>query len=150
MRKGLTLVEILISITILLVVGAVSIGPILNWRAQKKIDYASDITLSALKEARNLTVNAYGGNQYGVYLGQNDRIINFVGSSYNPSDASNTVTVLPGGEIISTSTLGTSIVFQKFTGNAGVSGSIILKDVTNASTTRTILVDISGIVSLQK
>jgi len=147
---GFSLIEILIAIAILLIIGGVSISPFLNWRREKAIDSASDITLSVLEEARNLTINAYKGNQYGVYLGTNDRLITFIGTTYDSGTTSNIVTMLPTNEIISTSTLGTSVVFQKFSGSAQGNGIIVLSDKNNASTTRTIIVDISGAVSQKK
>ena len=147
---GFSLIEVLIAITIILIVGAVSVSSFLDWRSQKMMDSAVDITLSTIEEARNLTVNAYQGNQYGVYLGENDKLISFTGALYNPSDSSNKTTLLPAGKIISTSTLGTSIVFQRFTGRAGGNGEVILKDGNNESNTRTILIDNSGIVSIKK
>ena len=148
--RAFSLIEILIAIAIMLVIAGVSVTSLLNWRREKTIDSASDIVLSVLQGARNLTVNAYQGNQYGVYFGENDRVISFTGTTYNPSDVSNIVTLLPAGEIISTSTLGTTIVFQKFSGGVLGSGSVAISDKNNASTTRTILIDISGAVSQKK
>lgn len=144
------MVEILVAIAILLIIGGISVTSFINWRREKIIDSASDVTLSVLEEARNLTVNAYQGKQYGVYVGENDRLISFVGNSYNPSDSSNTITMLPAGEIISTSTLGTSIVFQKLSGYANGNGTIVISNKNNSSTTRTVVIDPSGVISVKK
>jgi prepilin-type N-terminal cleavage/methylation domain-containing protein len=147
---GFTLIEIMIAITIILIIGAISVSAFINWQSEKKMDGASDIVASVLEESRGLTINAYGGNQYGVYLGTNDRVISFVGATYNPVTVSNTTTLIPSGVTISTSTLGTAVVFQKFSGSAGVGGIIVLSDNKNASNTRTIMVDTSGAVSVKK
>jgi prepilin-type N-terminal cleavage/methylation domain-containing protein len=149
-QTAFSMIEILIAIAILLIIGSVSVASFINWRREKKIDSASDITLSVLEEARAQTINAYQGKQYGVYFGVNDRLISFVGNVYNSSDISNKITMLPEGEIISTSTMGESIIFQKFSGSAGAGGNIVLKDHNNTSTTRTILIDNSGVISVKK
>ena len=149
-KTAFSVIEILVAIAILLVVGGVSVTSFLNWRSEKNIDSAADITLSVLEEARNLTINAYGGNQFGVYFGSDDRLVRFTGTTYNAGDISNVITLLPRNEIIATSTKGALIVFQKFTGSAGGAGTIVLTDKNNASTTRTMVIDNSGIVSIKK
>lgn len=144
------MLEILVAITILLVISGISINSLLNWRSEKTLDSASDITIGVLEEVRNLTINGYGGSQHGVFLGKNDQITSFVGDVYVESDTSNIITLLPKNKIISTSTLGNLIVFKKFSGAIGTAGKIVIQDKNNASSTRTILLDSLGAVSLQK
>lgn len=145
-KKGITIIETLIAITILLAIGTVSVSSFLNWRNAKNIEVGTDTVLSVLKEAKSLTVNGKGGDVYGVYLGVSDQVILFKGASYNPAFVVST-TSLPANIIISTSTLGNSVLFQKFSGNANGNGIIIVKDNSNASNTRTINIEASGSLS---
>jgi prepilin-type N-terminal cleavage/methylation domain-containing protein len=147
---GFSLIEILIAIAVLSIIAGVSVTSFFNWRSQKTIDSASDIAISVLGQARNLTVNAYQGKQYGVYVGKNDRLITFVGNSYNQIDPLNTITMLPTDKIISTSSPEAYVIFQKLTGLATGLNSFVISDKSDASIMRKIFIDSTGVISIQK
>lgn len=146
MKKGLTMIEIMVAVTILFGISAISASSFINWRNSKNIEAGTDIVLSVLKEARNLSVNGKGGDSYGVYFGETDKAILFRGVSYSPPLVVST-TSLPLNISISTSTLGETITFKKFSGNTNGNGIIIIKDNSNASNTRTINIEASGSLS---
>lgn len=145
MRRGFTALEILVSLAIMALLAAVSIGAFSKVRNAKSLDSAVESASSLIREARSRALASEDGSQFGVYF-EASRAVLFKGTVFTEGDPDNKVYELPGvAEIFNVSFSASSTVFKKLTGDPQSPGevSIRLKD---ASGSRTIFINEVGLV----
>ena len=139
MKRGYTLVELLVVIVIALIIAGLAITSLSNIRERNKLTDARDNVHSQLRLARNNTLASKDASQYGVYLDA-DEATYFKGNDYASSIETRTYNV-PNGVSISGISLeggGNEIVFERLTGETDEFGSITISndaDPENASST---------------
>ena len=147
MKKGYTLVELLIVIAVLTVILIISAATFYNLTKKSDLDISRDNIISTLNVARNKTVASEGPAQYGVYFDATsspDRYILRNTSFDEIHDLPSSI------EISNTSFNGGSdeVVFKLLDGNTDNYGSITIKHLTT-NETRTIYIYSSGEISTQ-
>jgi hypothetical protein len=103
-----------------------------------------------LNEARALTLASYDNTVYGVHL-LPDRATLFKGNTFSSSDPDNKVNVISSRVSISNIVLsggGNDIIFQRLTGKTGQNGTITLSLISDPSKSKTITIQVSGIIEL--
>jgi len=140
---GFTLLEILISISLILILTLFTVSVGLNFYKSQQLENQAQTILQTLRRAQLKAMAVEMDSSFGVYL-TNDSYILFKGSSYanNRDPQYDEVFDLP--EIINVSGL-SEITFSKFEGKPNITGNIILN---NNGESRTININKFGTISL--
>lgn len=150
-REGITLLEILISVSVLVVMAAVLVPQFFNFYDQQSLkDDASKVAF-ALQNARDKAKNGENGSDWGVHftatlpLSSQDYFVVFSGSSFAGGQAQQTVTLNPSNKF---NTHGAGfrqdIIFSKITGLPDAPANIIISSINDASASSTVSVSSVG------
>ena len=144
----MTIIEIMISVSVVVVLAAVSFQVFNVFIKRQALDKDTQKIVSMLKEARSATLASRANSVYGVHFVAT-RTVMFKGTVFIESDSNNrelslnprvqiTVTNLNGG--------GSDIIFDRLTGATDQYGSITLSLVASTSITKIISIEETGIV----
>jgi Tfp pilus assembly protein FimT len=146
---GMTLVEILVSMAVLIILLSVGLFHFSRARVMRELDIQAETIASELSKARTRAVAGEGGLQFGVYFATSS-YVSFRGSSYNSSDPLNVVFTLPNNMVLSDTISGSGnyITFSRITGQSSSSSTVTISVSGVASSSRTIHVGTMGEVSI--
>lgn len=150
-QRGFTILEVLIAITILGIVSLIAILSFSGFRSGIAINTETEDILSILEEARILTTSSYLDSQYGVHF-ESNRLVLFKGTLFTEPNADNVVKNMQSNVTISSINLnggGDDVLFERITGNTNEYGTVVLQNISNASTTRTINIYNNGIIDIE-
>ncbi|MDP2812204.1 MAG: hypothetical protein Q8O32_00735 [bacterium] len=130
-RKGISIIEIIITISIVSILTGMGMAAYLSWQKQARLVDNSDAIKSALVRAQQLATAAASSTDWGLHL-ELDRYVLFSGSFYSVDDANNSSWNLSGVEINDPELSFTDgaggrtadVVFHKFTGLTSNTGTI--------------------------
>lgn len=148
MKKGFTLIEVLIVIALSIIILSIVISTfysIAKTQALEK-DYIS--VASLVDQAKSLSINSKSNSQYGIYFSSSTVAI-FKGSSYSTSTVSQTHTLNGKVNISGINLVGSStdqLVFDRLTGYASASGTIAISLKESTSTARLIRIYNTGTI----
>ncbi|MFH1671337.1 MAG: prepilin-type N-terminal cleavage/methylation domain-containing protein [Candidatus Portnoybacteria bacterium] len=152
--KGFTLAEILIVIGILVILAALAVPAFNVFLKESDLNRSSEEIAGLLRLAQSRTISSEGGSQWGVYFTDSpdpDQYILFKGMSYALRDVSFDE-VYSFSENIEISAIvfggGQEVVFNRFTGSTNQPGSLSFSLKSDASKTRTVYVESSGLVEI--
>lgn len=128
-ESGVTLIETVVVMGILVLVAIASLGSMRNVRSKAALDDGQALLVRALEKARSRAATGFGTTNHGVYI-EPDRIVEFEGSAYVPG--SGTESLLPGAVSIQTST---TVIFTRLTAEASVSATLTLANTSGATST---------------
>lgn len=134
--RGITLLEILMSIAIIAVVAAMLIGVFGGWRAGGDLEDARSNIIGILKDARSRTLASESNTSYGVHF-ETEKAVLFQGAAYNSSDPKNEIYSLSGSIKISSISLtggAADTVFTRLLGTTTASGTITIESKRNQNT----------------
>lgn len=149
-NQGFTVLEILFVVAIIALAVTIVTISLSKLNSSQALDQSAALITSILDEARSLTLSSKGDSQYGVYL-EASQVVLFKGATYSQPDPTNVVTslhALVGLRNITLSGGGTSVVFQRLTGNTDETGTAEIFLKASPTTFRTITVRATGIVEL--
>lgn len=143
--SGLTIIEILVSITIILLVSSVIIAGFVQYSYQQAFAERLDFVSLTLSEYRQRTLGAQFDDSYGVYIGTSSLVF-YQGSSYATAVAQEPV-ALPSHIVATSSLSGGSYetTFARVTGIPSATGTINLSD-TRTGKNATITISASGLI----
>lgn len=151
--RGTTLTELMITISILLVIGAVAIPAI--YLFQKETDLADEAltVLNVLRLARSKALASEGASRWGVYFTTStepDQYVLFQGQSYtNRTTSSDETYQLPKSVEFSTIALaGKEVVFKPVVGDVIQGGEVWLQQKDDITEINTIYIANSGMISM--
>ena len=150
---GITLVEVLVSISISVFILAGAVGTYIffkNIRNTEALNNAGNIAKFRLEEARSLTLSSKDSSVYGVHF-ETSAVVLFKGNTYVAGASTNDVSSLGPYATISTSLNGggSDVVFSRLTGETTQNGTITAAEVADPTKTITITLSQTGFVSLQ-
>ncbi len=145
-NRGFTFVEILIAVSLLVLIGTFSVATFRALYQNSAERIVAQEIADALREARNNTIGSKNNTVYGVHIATSS-VTRFVGATYTPGHASNTVYVFDGGATATGTfvTGGTSIVFTRLTGVPSATGTILIHNADMTSTT-TVTIESTGLI----
>ena len=130
--RGLTLIELLLVIAILLVVSSLAIPFIQSFQTSADLAAQADILTTTLRLARLQAVTGAHDSGWGVYFDtDNRRFILFKGDGFGSRDARYDQEFRYPASIAVTTDLGGEIQFNRYSGDPSASGTIELADETN-------------------
>lgn len=148
MKKGLTLVEILVLLAIVGGMAAMVWHIFPGSRNRRALESGVRLVSSVIEEARSLTLSAKNDSAYGVHFDTN-QVVLFVGPTYTAGAATNVVSPLPGLTSIRNVTLaggGSNVVFKRLTGETLNAGTLEVYLLPVTTTARTITISQTGVV----
>lgn len=141
MLRGFTLIEILLSLSMMAVIAAFSLPVAQNYQLRSGLHVAKDTTAQQLRRAQSLSIAGEGDDTWGVAI-QNGSVTLFKGSSYASRDTSyDEVNAIQTS--ITTSGI-SEVVFTRITGEPSTTGDINLESA--ASQTEIITVQSNGLI----
>jgi prepilin-type N-terminal cleavage/methylation domain-containing protein len=150
MRRGFTLIETLVILSIIGIIVVITVSSLALFRSSQGLDKDTETVVEVLQQARTQTLNSQAASQYGVHFSSTSTTL-FVGPSYSPTASTNNVYPLQSADTILTITLvggGSDVVFNRLTGETSQNGTILLQS--NSSTKRhTVTIYKTGLVELQ-
>jgi prepilin-type N-terminal cleavage/methylation domain-containing protein len=146
MKKGFTLIEIMIIIVITAVLTGVIFYTFYNLLADQSLkkDFSSVVAL--VERAKSMSLNSKNNNSFGVHFTSSSTIL-FSGGAYS-STSTLEIYNLNSRTNISNISLGgiSDIKFEKITGYANATGTVSLSLKNNASSTMTMTFFKTGII----
>jgi prepilin-type N-terminal cleavage/methylation domain-containing protein len=147
-KTGFTLIELVIVISIIFIVSAISIVSFGLYEKKSAVENSLEEIIACLKSAQNKTLASEENSQWGVYFdpAQSDYVL-FKGSIYNPEAVENEINEIPQRIEINEINLAggeNKIVFKRLTGETDQFGSISLRLKGNPAETKTIYIEDSG------
>ncbi len=150
MKKGYTLIELLITIAVLTVILVISSAAFYNLTKKSDLDTSRDKIVSALNTARNRTMASEEAAKYGVYFdisSDPDKYIFFQGVSTSFDEIHDLFSSVEISDI-SFNQGGSEVIFNRPEGDTNNYGSITIRSLAT-SEIRTIYIYSSGEISTQ-
>lgn len=147
-KNGMSLIEILLSIAIIVVILFVVINLFSNYNKKQVLDNSVEKVSSLLKEARSLTISSKDDNSYGVHFEQ-DVVVLFKGTTYISDDPNNKINQIDKKAFISEINLSggeNNVVFQRLTGKTDYYGTIKISLTSDVLNFKTVSIYQTGVV----
>ncbi|ETB64193.1 TPA: hypothetical protein DIC38_00230 [Candidatus Nomurabacteria bacterium] len=151
-NKGITILEIIIVISITILIASIVTLNLSDFKRARTLENATSEIISLINKSRNNTISSLNSSNYSIHF-DSDKVVLFLGSTYDPNAITNEVMVLESSlEIpislgVSLNGGGSDIVFQKITGETNNYGTINIRLKTDINTYRTININQLGVVS---
>lgn len=150
-RRGFSLVDMMIAISIMTLIASVIILSFAAFRTRKNLDAAVEMVMVAFSQAHFDTISSKGDSPYGVAI-QDDEVIYFKGATYPGEGAVGNIHYrLPSTIEIANITLnggGTEIFFNRINGGTAQYGYFDVRAKSATTTSNRITISQVGIVSL--
>lgn len=151
MKSGLTMIEILLVLAIMVIVGGMTYGGYSVWhRRVVLVNNVSELK-SNLVKVQQLATAAAQNSDWGIHL-ESDSYTLFQGSFYNQDDPNNQVKSIAGSQILNPDatfsdgigSFSSNVVFIKFKGITYNTGTIAITDTVGSGGTKYITVSETG------
>lgn len=143
MRRGFTLLETLLVVTLMAVIGGVSVPVYQSFQVRNDLDIAADAVVQSLHAAQASSWSVEGDSAWGVKILLGGIAV-FKGASYAARDAAYDAIIEVPSSVAPSGT--TEFVFAKLTGLPGAAGDLTLS-ASGIGETRVIGVNAKGTVS---
>ncbi len=151
-NKGITVLEILMVITIMIILIATVMPNLSKFKNERILNNTAGDVVAILNKARSDTISSYNSNNYGIHV-ESSRVVYFSGPTFNNNDSSNIVVSLDpnvnipaiGGINLSDGT--SDILFTRLTGDTTNYGTIIISLTSDATQQKIITISKTGSVS---
>lgn len=150
MKKGFTLLEILIIVGIVAILAALAIPALHDFQLTSDLENSSQELINTLRLAQQKTIASEGASSWGVYFTTSvlpHQYVLFKGDSYLSRDASkDEIHKISGAVLISEINLGggSEAVFNQISGTSLSQGSVVLALKVDSSKTKTVYIESSG------
>ncbi len=144
--RGVSLIEIIIVIAVLAIIAALSMTALKGTLNAEALDKDTEAVISMLREARGNTISSQGGTQYGVYFSMTEAVL-FTGATYDAATSTNRSAAFSGRtDIVTAITGGSTVVFQRLTGQTAHSGTITVRLKSDLTKTKVVIVYPTGLI----
>ncbi len=149
-QKGITLMEVLVVIAIIIILVTVAAPQFLKIRNTQILKGTGEDVMSLLAKARSQTMASLNSTEYGVHFASN-QIVLFSGTVYNQNNASNEIDTISSRATISNISLtggAVDVYFNRLSGTASSTGTITISISSDLSLAKTITISGTGGVSI--
>jgi prepilin-type N-terminal cleavage/methylation domain-containing protein len=146
-KRGFTMVELLIVVAIAILLSAVVFSSLLSFRKNQALEKDTELVVQLLNQARSQTLSSKGATVYGVHFASS-QVILFSGSTYAAAASGNQAFDLTSTDTILTITLtggGSDVLFQRLTGETTQNGTIVISS-SGISRTKTVTIYRTGVI----
>ncbi len=149
MNRGITLLELLVVVGVVGMLSVVGISSFSRFRRNAALDAAKQDIITALFEARSLTLSSKNATTYGVHF-QTDMVIRFAGTVYATGTATSTRAFYEFSPLVRLVDLtltggGSDVYFTRLSGQASKTGTVVV-GVYNDTARSTTTISASGII----
>jgi prepilin-type N-terminal cleavage/methylation domain-containing protein len=151
MKKGFTLIEIILAVAILLIIASIIIKSYSQFNKNVSLKTEVGRIASLIYRAKSDTISSRGGMQYGVHF-ESNKVVLFQGDIYSSGASTNENFPLSQSLSISAIILtggGSDLVFQRLTGTTATPGSITVKLDGVGGASSVLSISGNGIVTIQ-
>jgi type II secretory pathway pseudopilin PulG len=146
--RGITALELLIAVTILVILASVIISAFSNFRKNSDLNGSAESAVSVLAEARSKTLSSQSGSQYGVHF-EISKMVLFKGADYAASPEKKEIFLPVNIEISDISVGGgNEVIFKRLTGDTDQPGTITFRLKSDPEKTRVINILLTGSINL--
>lgn len=148
---GITAIETLTAIAILVVILAITVISFALFQQERDLDGASEGLASTLEQARAQTLASKNQTVYGVHIEVGQYVL-FEGAVYVPGAATNQAFALASSVEISGWALagsGADVVFERLTGETSQPGTVTMRIRNRPDRAKTITILATGIIASQ-
>jgi Tfp pilus assembly protein FimT len=145
-KKGITALELLFVMAILIMIIALGLGVFSNFRENSQLISTHSTVIGMLSDARAKTLASDNRIEYGVHFEEFQTVL-FKGNTFDPMDPENDAYLLPGLVRISSINLTggvDDVFFQRLTGAASATGTIVFEALNDATKNKIISIISSG------
>lgn len=148
-KKGLTIIEVLIGIFIIISITTVVFMNFSNFRNEQSLKNTEADIISLLNKARQNTLSSKNSTNYGVHF-LSDRVVLFTGLTYTENAITNE-TVLFNSPVVVKEIGGinlgggSDVIFERLTGET-IGGNVIIELSNDVSKYKTIVINKTGII----
>lgn len=148
-NRGITVLEVLMSIAIMGILGAMSVSVFSGLANSISLDKDASNIVSYIDKARTEAINSIDSVEHGVFF-ETKKVTIFRTTTYSVANAESYYDVSNKSNITSISLTGgaTSLYFNKLTGAASKTGSIVVTSA-DGSKTKTITIYATGVIDIQ-
>lgn len=149
-NRGITALELLIVVSILVLLTAVVISPFLKFRQQSVLNTETQDMLSFVNKARLSAMSSKGDTQYGLHF-QADRLVLFQGATYDPNATTNETHLFDSAITLGSITVnggGADVLFERVTGATDQNATTTLRVIADTTASSTIIIRPSGVATL--
>lgn len=149
--RGITVAEILVSVTVLAIITVMVIIALGNFRTSQAMNDAEERIVTLFDEAKSKTIASENLSQYGIHLESNSVVL-FSGATYVTAASSNkTYTLDALLEIVNISLAGggDDVVYEQLTGGVDEYGTFDLRVIEDTSNSRTFTITQTGIIEVE-
>ncbi len=147
---GFTILEILIVISILGLLMAVTVPSFLTFKRNSLLNTETQEILTIVNRARLSSMSSRGDLQYGVHF-EATRIVLFQGGTYSEGASTNEVHIFNHALTLNPITInggGSDVLFLKFMGTTNQNATTTLRVVGSTTASSTIIVRPSGVATI--
>ena len=146
-KKGMTLVEVLISVVVLGFMSAIIITGLFSYRKHQAVDQTAHTVASYLEEARRKTLASENSARYGVHFDTYQVVL--YKNTYSSTEPSNRIYTLHSYSQINSISLlggGSEVLFERLTGETQATGTITVSLRSDTSKTKKITISQTGVI----
>ncbi|MDP2671167.1 MAG: type II secretion system protein [bacterium] len=149
-QRGFTLIEILISATVIIILSLIALASYNTFARQINLDTTTQNVISTLRLAQTRTKASEADTRYGVHF-ETTKYVLFSGDTYTVGAVGNKEYLLSSVEIyqINLNGGGSEVIFDRIRGTTSNFGSVDLRLIDNPARSQQVLIGISGEVSLE-
>ena len=151
-NRGISLLEILIVISILVIIAYIVGLNLFNFRREQSLQNMTSDIISLLNEARINTISSKNSTNYGVHF-ETNRAVLFTGGTFAEPNATNkqidldSSVSIPVSGGINLNGGGSDIIFTRISGDTQNYGTIVVQLISNSSRQKTITINKTGVAS---
>ena len=148
-KRGISIIEILISIGIIAILSSVSVYVFARLAQNISLDRDANVVVSYIDKARTMSINSVDSIEHGVYFEAN-KVTVFNSTAYSPSNIDSYYDIPAKSVITSIDLTGgaSALYFDKLTGAPNNSGTITLTS-SDGTESKLITIYATGIVDIQ-
>lgn len=149
MKKGFTLIEVLIVVFVIGILSTITINYFKELNDKKKIEGLSESIAAYLEETKTKAQSGENGEQHGIKFYSQTYVI-FSGTSFSLNDPDNKTINVDDGFEIETSLTGDEVIFSRINGEPNHAGTITITSLSDESKTIDVVIGNLGDISVIK
>ncbi len=151
MKKGFTLIEIIVAIFIISALVGISFSSLNNLNNSSALDTETNTILSMVERARARTLSSENDIEYGIHFASTTAVL-FVGKTYTVGSSTNETETINSKVKVNSINFSSGvkdIYFYRLSGKPSATGTVVFSLASNSFSTKTLTVYATGISDIK-